>query len=163
MAGRRGFRCALCKRAYPGMFVAVGAVSNRATLARDRPSRYDKGEGYRSAGAVTPIPTRCRFSCRRLALQAGSVRLSPTLPPRAFSCLNQDFQDDRSLAVVRCALTKRAYPKTVGAVSNRAKNRRRGFKPRKFKKAYPKTVGAVSKEPYPVGAVSNRANSRKEN
>ena len=50
MAGRRGFRCALSKRAYPGMFVAVGAVSNRATLARDRPSRYDKGEGYRSAG-----------------------------------------------------------------------------------------------------------------
>ena len=86
MSGRRGFRCALSKRVYPGIFVAVGAVSNRATLARDRPSHYDKGEGYRSAGAVTPIPTRasenptcgvlaCRFSCIAY-LAPASVQLS---------------------------------------------------------------------------------------
>ena len=104
MSGRRGFRCALSKRAYPGSFVVVGAVSkepqpvgvgldarfqsaptkepqpvgavsNRATLARDRPSRYDKGEGYRSAGAVTPIPTRCRKTCIAY-LAPASVQLS---------------------------------------------------------------------------------------
>ena len=65
------------KARLPGMFVAVGAVSNRAT---------------------------------RMGM-AGR---------RGF----------------RGALSKRAYPKTVGAVSNRAnarkptKNRRRGFQPR---------------------------------
>ena len=40
------------------------------TVARDRPSPYDKGEGYRSAGAC---------------------------PARFFCCLNQDFQDEQDV------------------------------------------------------------------
>ena len=39
-------------------------------MARDRPSPYDKGEGYRSAG---------------------------DRPPRAFRCLKQDGQDEQDL------------------------------------------------------------------
>ena len=59
-----------------------------AGFARDRPSPYDKGEGYRRAGAVTSIPMRCRFSC--IAYLAPAWKWRGLL---AFCCLKQDGQD----------------------------------------------------------------------
>ena len=52
VVSNRASEAARLQRAYPTK--TVGAVSNRASLARDRPSPYDKGQGYRSAGACPP-------------------------------------------------------------------------------------------------------------